>query len=99
MRPFSIASALVLASAALLPVAGGCSSSGRGGDVEVRLVDAPNPDVSHVVVTVSNAQVHLSQEGWVTVVSTPTTVDLLSLTNGMFKTLGTSALPRGHVTE
>lgn len=74
-------------------------SGGMSGAMELRLVDAPNPDVTAVVVTIDKVDAHLTGAGWVTLASQKVTVDLLTLQNGTFAKLGVTALPAGQLTQ
>jgi hypothetical protein len=99
---------LLLSAIALVGCAG---SSGDGtfdpstytgamsGAMELRLVDAPNPDVTAVVVTITHVDAHIAGAGWVTLSSKKVTVDLLSLQGGTFASLGVTALPAGNLTQ
>jgi hypothetical protein len=99
---------LLLSAIALVGCAG---SSGDGnfdpstytgqmsGAMELRLVDAPNPDVTAVVVTITHVDAHIAGAGWVTLSQKKVTVDLLSLAGGSFASLGFTALPAGNLTQ
>lgn len=75
------------------------SSGTRSGNVELRLVDAPNPDVSSVVVTIDHVDANIEGTGWTTIASTPATVDLLALQGGAFASLSKGGLPAGHIEQ
>ncbi len=67
--------------------------------IEVRLVDAPNPDVKEIVVSITGVDAHFAGGSWVSLSSLPVTVDLLQLQGGTFASLGIGQLPPGHVTQ
>lgn len=75
------------------------ATGGQSGTVELRLVDAPNPTISQVLVTVDHVDVEVDGVGWKTVSSTPQSVDLLQLQNGAFASLTQGGLPTGHITQ
>ncbi|MBP1628801.1 MAG: hypothetical protein H6Q00_3276 [Holophagaceae bacterium] len=84
----------------LIPLAllmSGCSgSSGGGGGVNVKLVDAPTRDYQEINVHILAVDIHTSS-GWVTLGSPDLTVNLLSLTGGLTQTLVSGAsLPEGQ---
>jgi hypothetical protein len=66
--------------------------------LRVHLVDAPNDDVSSVVVTIAKIEASVNGE-WLTVATGEHTVDLLQLQNGAFLDLGAGSLPPGHVDQ
>jgi hypothetical protein len=74
------------------------------GRLAVALVDAPNPDVSQIVVNITKVTAHSTAAGWVTVSpasvtpATPLTVDLLTL-QGTALDLGFLNLPPGTITQ
>jgi hypothetical protein len=105
---------LVLLPAALLAVACGSAGTddpngpataladyggGTSGGVQIRLVDAPNIDVKEIVVTITHVDAHVAGTGWVRLVSTKQTVDLLTLQGGNFSLLGITQLPVGRITQ
>lgn len=95
----SASTALALAGSLALLFA--CSSSPSGpGQLEVKLVDAPNPLVDQIVVNVSTVTAHSNSGGWVTVgpVVSPTAVNLLDLQSS-FMSLGLVTLPAGKITQ
>ena len=69
------------------------------GSLEVRVTDQPANDVSAVVLTVQNIEVHVSgsggESGWQTVVEGPSEFDLLQL-EGIEEVLGTATLEAGR---
>ena len=67
--------------------------------IEVRLIDAPSADVTSIVVTIDHVDAHTDGGGWQTLVSTPQTLDLLTLRGGTFATLGIGRLPAGKLTQ
>ncbi len=83
-------------------VAGG----GSTGTLSLALTDAPSCGYDAVNVTVEKVRVHKSgsatdtDSGWSEVVlSTPTRLNLLTLTNGVLDELGQTALPTGKYTQ
>ena len=74
------------------------SAGGSSGDVEIRLVDAPNMDVAQIVVTITEVDAHVNGK-WVTLSSTLHTVDLLTLQGGTFALLGVTQIPAGKITQ
>jgi hypothetical protein len=90
-----------LSLAALFLVAACGSSdpgSGRSGDVEIRLVDAPTTAVSEIVVTITRVDAHVNGK-WETLSSSTNTVDLLKLQGGTFALLGVTTIPAGKITQ
>jgi hypothetical protein len=78
----------------------GCSDhTGMTSAIAVRLVDAPFPDVSEIVVTIDEVSAHVAGGGWVTLANQQATVDLLSLQGGTFALLGVTQLPAGKITQ
>jgi len=71
----------------------------RAGTLEVRVTDAPDPDVSSVFVTVEGVEVHRADPGeWRRVVEGPVTFDLVALT-GVEAVLGSEPLEAGRYTQ
>lgn len=68
------------------------------GRLVVNLVDAPKPEVTSIFVTIDHVDA-VTAGGTVTVMSTPVTVDLLTLQNGAFLQLGAAALPAGEISQ
>ena len=68
------------------------------GRLVVDLVDAPNPAVKEIWVTIEKVTAHSTSAGWVTVMTSPLTVDLLKLTT-YTQPLGFARLPAGTVTQ
>jgi len=94
---------LLLATAVAVAVLAGCGSDHgtKPGFVTVRIsmTDAPG-DYDAVNVVVREVRVHAAGDGedggWITVrAAADTTIDLLSLTNGGFVTLGSELVPAG----
>src|SRR5215470_7239329 len=71
----------------------------KTGPITVRLIDAPSRDVTSIVVTIDHVDAHTTAGGWQTLVSTPQTLDLLTLRGGTFATLGIGTLPAGKLTQ
>jgi hypothetical protein len=101
---------LVLALAALPALAlSGCGSKPSGvpfGTVQLRLTDAPG-DIQSLHLVITEVSVHRSgggdddagDAGWEVVEDEPLTVDLMTLRNGVFTTLGVALVPAGHYTQ
>lgn len=88
---------LVAAAALVLAVA--CSKSPTGpGQLRVSMVDAAPLGVDQIWVNVTKVTAHSSSDGWVTVSTTPMTIDLLSLQTSPL-TLGLVQLSAGRVTQ
>lgn len=69
------------------------------GTLQVRVTDAPNPDITSVDVTVKDVRVHHAGSGeWRTVVQGPETFDLVALT-GVEGILGSGPLDPGRYTQ
>jgi len=86
----------------------GCSSGGdsSNGSISVGLTDDPIKDlgITEVWVTIDSISVHRSGGGWLDIVpnariSTPLTVNLLELRNGLTEDLGLDSLPADHYTQ
>jgi len=103
-----LALAVAVASAAI--VLGACTGADepatpttapveRAGTLEVRVTDAPDADVSSVLVTVEGVEVHRADPGeWRRVVEGPVTFDLVALT-GVEAVLGSEPLEAGRYTQ
>ncbi len=85
---------VVVAVAAVLACA---QRSGRG-QLAVELVDAPNPAVDEIWVTVTQVRAHVAGSGWTTIHDQPLAVDLLKLQT-YAAPLGLVDLPSGTVTQ
>lgn len=94
------AASIVLAAASALALLFACTSSSGPSQLEVRLVDAPNPIVDQIVVNVSTVTAHSTSGGWITIgpVVSPTQVNLLDL-QASFMSLGLVTLPAGKITQ
>jgi hypothetical protein len=80
---------------------GGVTSPRGTGTVRVSLTDAPAAYDS-IVLNVREVTVHRDgpdNEGWFTVATPETLVDLLLLRNGVFTNLGSAMVPSGHYTQ
>src|SRR5688572_14769201 len=78
--------------AANLSGCGGSSSDDSGqGTLRVAMVDAPDPSVSSVVVTIDRVEAHVDND-WVSITSAPQTLDLLDLVENEV-ILGSATLP------
>lgn len=91
---------------------GGCSGTGT---VALQLTDAPvdTDELASVFVTLAGAEVHVVQTGtaesddpaidednkWVSVPLERTSVDLLTLRDGVFAPLGEAEVPEGKITQ
>jgi Domain of unknown function (DUF4382) len=88
-----------LVAATALGVAGACSSSPTGpGQLRVSMVDAAPFGVDQIVVNVTKVTAHSSSDGWITVSTTPVTVDLLTLQTSPLA-LGLVKLSAGRITQ
>jgi hypothetical protein len=81
----------------------GSNEEGGVGTLNVILTDAPACGFEHVFVTVKSVRVHRSEgagpneSGWYELkLPIPQKIDLLSLSNGVFLTLGQTPLPAGN---
>jgi hypothetical protein len=77
----------------------GAWRGGMTGRMEVRLVDAPDPQVKEIWVTILHVDAHVAGAGWKTIASQRATIDLLKLQNGNFALLGVTQLPAGKLTQ
>ncbi len=97
----SIVFIVFIASFFILACNSGPGGSGAG-SLSLSLTDSAINSVDEVWITISEIQVHSSEEGWFPLesdVSFPLTVDLLTLQNGISESLGLSDLPEGHYTQ
>jgi hypothetical protein len=87
---FSLAFALVL----------GCTQSKGPSQLEINLVDAPNPDVDQIVVNVVKVLAHSESAGWVPVgpIDSPTSVNLMDLQTSVLP-LGRVSIQPGKITQ
>jgi len=94
----------------LVSCGGGGSSvtpSGQTGQLSVLLTDSSGCDFDNVFVNIRKVRVHKSadaedgDDGWITIVppNAPVKIDLLSLQNGLFESLGLAPLAPGHYTQ
>jgi hypothetical protein len=74
-------------------------SSGAGYQIENLKTEGPNADITSAVVTVKEIDAHVDGKGWVPVLTTSVTIDLLKLDNQAFTSLGVTHLPIGHISE
>ena len=95
----------IIPALALTALAAACSSDpgselygGQSGNIEIRLVDAPNMDVKQIVVTITKVEAHVGGN-WETLSSQTKTVDLLTLQGGTFALLGVTTIPAGKITQ
>lgn len=94
---------IITAAAGLSACGGGGSPSADSGTLRLAMTDSPACGFDHVWVTVTKVRVHPSSNasdsdaGWQElVVTSPSKVDLLSLTNGVLQELGSTPLPAGR---
>jgi hypothetical protein len=85
---------------------GNSSSSSPQGTLRVAMTDASTPEFDAVNVTVRQVRVHKSNAatesdaGWSEITLDPARkINLLTLTNGLLESLGTTSLPAGHYTQ
>ena len=81
--------------------AAGCGSSSGGGSgtgtLRVAMVDAPDPTVTAVNITVDRVEAHVNND-WVPIAVTPQSFDLLDLVQNK-AILGSATLPTGHYNQ
>ncbi|SCY26118.1 DUF4382 domain-containing protein [Desulfoluna spongiiphila] len=99
--------AFILAALAFVALTG-CSSSSDStsssgfGDLTVNLTDAPSPDYKAVYISVNQVEVNRSatdENGWQVVDIVNETINLLDLTGGILKSLGTREMPAGEYNQ
>lgn len=86
---------------ALVVLSAGCSSyfgGAKSGTLAMHMTDAPVDGAEEVNVTISEIQVHKTGGGWVTVVDTPQTYDILTL-RAAETLLGQKTLTPGKYTQ
>lgn len=100
MRRLTLVMALGLVAVLALS---GCSNhptSTSLGTMNVQMTDAPGDyQAVHLVVNEVAVQQAAGNAGWEILSNRPQTVDLLTLCNGVFTTLGISQLPAGHYNQ
>lgn len=103
MRNFAIVAIPALLCFALLA---GCTADGGTGTVGFAVTDAPVDDYTHVNVTFSRGTIHAAggddndTSGWIQIVNTTQTVDLLALHhNNTAKALGFAEVKAGKYTQ
>ena len=100
---------ILLGMATLLVLALGCSPNGMAmGTVQLRLTDAPG-DIESAHLVITQVSVHRSGVndgddgaeggGWEVVNDDTTEVDLMTLRDGVFTTLGVALVPAGRYTQ
>ncbi len=103
MKSFNKCIVLIVFIASFFILACDSGPGGRGeGSLSLSLTDSAINSVEKVWVTISEIQVHSSDEGWIPLESEvilPLTVDLLTLQNGNSESLGLSDIPEGHYTQ
>ncbi|MEE9556981.1 MAG: DUF4382 domain-containing protein, partial [Candidatus Adiutricales bacterium] len=103
MKSFNKCIVLIVFIASFFILACDSGPGGRGeGSLSLSLTDSAINSVEEVWVTISEIQVHSSDEGWIPLESEvilPLTVDLLTLQNGNSESLGLSDIPEGHYTQ
>lgn len=77
---------------------GGGAASSTAAQLQVDLVDAPARELTEVIVTISRVTAHSNVAGWVTIMDTPVTVDLLKLRT-QAATLGLTQTLPGRITQ
>ena len=100
MHRRSTIAVLSLPLATLAAVLLACSSSKGPSQLQVNLVDAPNPDVDQIVVNITQVTAHSTSGGWMTIgpMVSPTSVNLLDLQASAMP-LGLVNLPAGKITQ
>jgi len=74
-------------------------AAAQEGTLEVRVTDAPDPDITSVLVTVGGVEVHHAGSGeWRTVVEGPVSFDLIAL-SGVEAILGSEPMEAGRYTQ
>lgn len=103
LRKTLIYVSFISAALAAVSCGGGGSGSAPTGTLNVSMTDSPACGFDHVYVTVNQVRVNASSaaadndSGWSDItLATPRKIDLLSLTNGVMTTLGTTTLPAGQ---
>lgn len=90
-----------LAPLAIAVLAAACQSAAGPGHIDVALSGASptssSGEVAAVIVTVKEIDLEVRGKGWVPVVTTPQTLDLLALDGKPLTTLGVAQLPAGRV--
>lgn len=76
----------------------GSESDSGTGTLEVRVTDAPDSSITAVYVTTDNIEVSIAGQGWLSVIDTEITFELLVL-EGVEAVLGTAELPVGKYTQ
>jgi len=80
----------------------GCSSDESRCNLEVRLTDAPG-DYEEVNIDIQDVQIHRAEgtqtSGWVSLNVAPGVINVLTLTNGLDKILGSASLPSGRISQ
>lgn len=86
---------------------GGGLSSGGNGTLQASMVDAPDPSVSAVTITIDRVQAHIADisntndnndGNWQTLTTAAQTINLLDFAK-VEKLLGSATLPAGHYTQ
>ncbi len=78
------------------------------GTIEIRVTDPPPADVKSAVVQLTNIEVHRASgnssdpdnpSGWITVLESPSSFDLMQVLGGVEEILGSANLPAGRYTQ
>lgn len=90
-----------IAPLAIAVLAAACQSAAGPGHIDVALSGtqptSSGSEVASVIVTVKEIDLEVRGKGWVPVVTTPQTIDLLALDGKPLTTLGVAQLPAGRV--
>ena len=77
----------------------GCGGT-KYGTVQLQVTEAPpTMTLSSIVVTIDHVDAHVAGDKWQTIVSTPQTLDLVTLQGGTLATIGVATVPAGEITQ
>jgi hypothetical protein len=82
-------------------IAAGCANTKPTGTVEFRVTDAPADEITKIMVTTRNIQIHKAdapEDSWITVVSEEKTFDLVAI-QGTEEFLGSENVISGNYTQ
>src|SRR4029078_10313541 len=75
------------------------SASDNGAMIRNGVVREDLKDATSVIVIVDQVELEVKGKGWVPVLTSPVTIDLLKLDNKTITSLGITKLPTGHVDD